>query len=243
MTIEVIRNPINHVLEMVTKKTPKSTEPKDLATIETEIEKVREASRGLLPIERSSSRRLAQIEKDLLRQRSMAQSGLKYAEYPEFPMEALTWRDKRGYPRLAVFSLNSANFEIGIIVGREWGRMSYRKTHVPELPRPVLRMYDDVFLSLRDMAKEKRKSMRLRATFQGLIPLDVKEQITETQSHFKKTYIVAEASRWDLKESAPIRRVDPLLVGWDGYRLWLLASFDTTSVEKYIEKMALSKIN
>ena len=121
--------------------------------------------------------------------------------------------------------------------------MSYHKTHVPELPRPVLRMYDDVFLSLRDMAKEKRKSMRLRATFQGLIPLDVKEQITETKPYFKKTYVVAEASRWDLNESAPIRRVDPLLVGWDGYRLWLLASFDTTSVEKYIEKMALAKIN
>ena len=173
----------------------------------------------------------------------MTESGLKYSEFPEFPMEALTWRNSRGYPRLAVFSLRSANFEIGIIGEHGWGGSSYHKTHSPELPRPILKAYDDVFVKLREMAKEEHKSMRLRTTFEGLIPADVKQHIVDIRPHFKQLFVVAETAKWDLKKSAPIRRADPLLVGWDGCRLWILASFDTTSAEKYIEKMALAKIN
>lgn len=242
METEVIRNPINRVLEIAVKRTTKSDAPVDLETIAQDLEQIREVGRLLLPIERSSKHRLDAIEKDLLRQQLMAKSGLKYAEYPEFPMEALRWRNAKGYPRLAVFSIGSANFEIGIIAERGW-RTSYRRTHTPELPRPILKSYDDVFLKLREMAREERKSTRLRTFFEGLIPADVKQQIVETQPHFKQLYVVAEAGKWDLKQSAPIRRADPLLVGWDTCRLWILASFDTTPIEKYIESQALQKFN
>ena len=243
METEVIRNPINRVLEIATKRTAKSEAPVDLETISQELERVREMGRALLPIERESMFRISAIKKDLLRQRVMFQSGLKYAEYPDFPMEALKWRNAKGYPRLVVFSLKSANFEIGIIADRGWGRMFYSRTHTPELPRLILKSYDDVFLKLREMARGERKSMRLRTSFEGLIPADVKQQIVETRPHFKQLFVVAEAGKWDLQKSAPIRRADPLLVGWDAYRLWILASFDTTPIEKYIESQALKKFN
>ena len=241
MENELIRNPINHILETAAAKTPKNTAPADLDMIEIDLEKVRAASRGLLPIEKASRVKLTGIERNLLRQQIMGRAGLKFAQYPEFPMDAFSWRDKRGYPRLVIFSLNSANFEIGVITKQQWGRLDTHRTHTPEMPRPVLKMYDDVFKLLSGQAREERKSMRLRTTFEGLIPEEVKQQIVDTKPHFKRQFVVAEASRWDLTKSAPIRRVDPLLVGWDGYRMWLLASFDTTSVEKYIEKMALTK--
>ena len=242
MENELIRNPINHILEMATEKTPKNTAPADLDMIEMELEKVRATSQGLLPIEQASRFKLIGIERNLLRQQAMWRTGLKFAQYPEFPMDAFSWRDKRGYPRLVIFSLNSANFEIGVITNHGWGgRLNTHRTHTPEMPRPVLKMYDDVFKLLSGQAREERKSIRLRTTFEGLIPEEVKQQIVDTKPHFKQQFVVAEASRWDLTKSAPIRRVDPLLVGWDGYRMWLLASFDTTPVEKYIEKLALTK--
>ena len=242
METEVIRNPINRVLEIAAKRTAKSEAPVDLETIARDLEQVRKVGRGLFPIERDSKSQLMAIEKDLLRQQLMLESGLKYAEYPEFPMEALKWRNAKGYPRLAVFSLSSANFEIGIIAERNWG-VSYSRRHTPELPRPILKSYDDVFLKLREMARDERKSMRLRTYFEGLIPVDVRQQIVETRPHFKHLFVVAEAGKWDLQKSAPIRRADPLLVGWDAYRLWILASFDTTPIEKYIESRALKNFN
>mgnify|MGYP001603316903 FL=1 len=242
METEVIRNPINRVLEIAAKQTTKREATVDLETIARDLEQVRKVGRGLFPIERDSKSQLMAIEKDLLRQQLMLESGLKYAEYPEFPMEALKWRNAKGYPRLAVFSLSSANFEIGIIAERNWG-VSYSRRHTPELPRPILKSYDDVFLKLREMARDERKSMRLRTYFEGLIPVDVRQQIVETRPHFKQLFVVAEAGKWDLQKSAPIRRTDPLLVGWDAYRLWILATFDTTPIEKYIESQALKKFN
>lgn len=242
METEVIRNPINRVLEIAAKRTAKSEAPVDLEAIARDLEQVQKVGRLLLPIERSSKSQLMAIEKDLLRQQLMFESGLKYAEYPEFPMEALKWRNAKGYPRLAVFSLSSANFEIGIITDRNW-HTSYSRTHRPELPRPILKSYDDVFLKLKEMARNEHKSMRLRTSFEGLISVDVRQQIVETRPHFKQLFVVAEAGKWDLQKSAPIRRTDPLLVGWDAYRLWILASFDTTPIEKYIESQALKKFN
>lgn len=235
---EVIQNPINKILE-ITDKTKRTEAIGDLELLNAELDKVRQATRGLLGIESQTLNAFKAQEDKLSREILMVETGLRYKDFPEFPMKAFSWRDKDGYPRVVPFSLTSPRFTIGYVCERFWSGSSYRMNNFPELPREVRKMYKDVSILMKEKAKERKKSVKIEALFTGVIPEDVRTQIHETKPLFKNVYVVAEVQKWKLAESAPIRRVDPLLVGWDGYRMWLLASFDTTSTEKYLEKLAL----
>ena len=183
---------------------------------------------------------LAARKKELNSQARVLKAGINYKDYPPFDLECLTWRNAEGYPLLATFGLDHPVFELSIMVN-SWS--GYRKDWRPfPMPMPIKMQYEDVFVLLRTMAKEEHKSMRLRATFEGLIPLEVKEEIKAVKGQFKDFYIVAEVGKWELKKSAPIRqRVDPLLIGHQGDRFWLVAAFDTTPLEKYIEAYSVSQ--
>ena len=236
---DVISNPITEVLEMVSRKRPASAALRDVEAVESELIRVRSGMERLLPIERLASDEFKAIETRLLRERLTVLSESKISDFPKFPMEALTWRDKNGFPRLAPFSLETPSFSIANVMERSWGRNLNHYVSTPSLPRELKKLYDDVFKLIRVMSKEERKTVRLRTQFTGLIPQSVKDQIVETKPLFKQLFVVAEVKKWALDKIAPIRRADPLLVGWDGYQLWLCASFDTTTTEKYIEKIAL----
>ena len=243
-TVETIRNPIKEVLVMVAQAN-KGTDlsKRDMESIGTELVKVRTAMQGLLPIEKATIDQLKAFEVKLLREQVLAKSDQKHSNFPKFPLAAFTWRDKRGFPRLVPFSLTSPNFIIGTIRDNSWRGTSYRgPENRTRLPKPIQELYKDVLKLTKDMAKAEGKSIRLRAEFSGMIPQEVRDQIAEVKGLFQNLYIVSEVKGWAVEKTAPIRKTDPLLVGWDGYQAWLLASFDTTSVEKYIEKMALSNV-
>jgi hypothetical protein len=71
----------------------------------------------------------------------------------------------------------------------------------------------------------------ITAQFSGLIPPEIKDQIEDARPLFKDIFIIAEPKRWKLNEPARIP-ADPLVVGWDGEGLYLIAEFDTTPVEE-----------
>jgi hypothetical protein len=73
----------------------------------------------------------------------------------------------------------------------------------------------------------------IRATFAGLIPADVKREIQYAKGLgvFEEIFILAEVTDWKVEVS---RQGDPLVVGFDGRNFWLIATFDTTTLERYV---------
>ena len=237
-----VRNPIEKAIELsdaLSAAAPKNS--MDLEEVSAELKYVRKAYGSLLPVEMQSTeaKAMAARKRELNARSRILRAGINLRDYPPFDPECLTWRNAKGYPRLAVFGLDHPIFELSILLS-SWG--SYRQGHWPwPMPRVIKMQYKDVFALLRGMAKKERKSIRLRATFDGLIPADVKQEIKVAEKQFKSLFIVGEVSKWELKKSAPIRRVDPLLIGHQADRLWLIAAFDTTTLEKYIEAYAVSR--
>ena len=187
--------------------------------------------RGLLPVIRSKKSEVAKRVRQL-------ESLDKMNQYAVFSLEPLTWRNKQGLPRLAVFSLESPDFELAVIGSHNgWdSRRRWRQKVSPKLPQKMMDCYKDVLGKLSALAKETKKTTRLRAQFGMLIPQNVKEQIVRARGEFKEIFVVAEAPRWDLKQTAiPRPDKDPLVVGYDGVNYWLIAAFDPTPLEEYIK--------
>lgn len=189
--------------------------------------------RGLLPVIRSKKTEVVKRVRQL-------ESLDKLNQYAVFSLEPLTWRNKQGFPRLAVFSLESPDFELAIIRSHSsWDshRSRWRQKVDPKLPQEMMDCYKDVLGKLSALAKQNKKVARLRAQFGMLIPQAVKEEIVRVRGEFKEIFIVAEAPRWDLKLTAipKPQNKDPLVVGYDGVNYWLIATFGPTPLEKYIK--------
>jgi len=151
--------------------------------------------------------------------------------YPPVSLDALRqFRTKEGWPSIAIFSLHFPTFEISV-------RKTAYGTHAeftPYLPPQLQDCFDDVVAHLRKhvMREQKRRAaVRLAARFTGLIPPDVKVKIIKARRLFRDIYILAEPLHWSLENVAQLPR-DPLVVGWDGVGLSLIAKFDTTPLEE-----------
>jgi len=185
-------------------------------------------------------------------------------EYKRLDLTPLRWRTKKGLPLLAIFSLTNGVFSLGARTERQryerydsyrnyWRtgtKTSTKQVHTPSLPKPVKACFDDVLAKILELAKQKKKTILLSAEFSGVIPLEAKQKIAETREKFKDIFILAEVKDWKIEERkattvkprpAPIVQGDPLVVGWDGKGFWLITSFDTTSLERYIEQVHCAK--
>jgi len=149
--------------------------------------------------------------------------------YQRLSLEPLTWRDAEGFPRLVVFSLRSSIFKLRVLPN---GYFFIE----PDLPTNIANQYNDVLQLLVTM-KPKGKGFELICQFEGLIPREVRQKIQEARELFgDNIFIIAEPKKWKLNEIIPLPTGDPLIVGYapgdDPNGLWLIAEFDTTSVEK-----------
>src|SRR5260370_10825538 len=124
------------------------------------------------------------------------------------------------------------------------GSWSPTTTVTPELPEPLAKLYKTNL----PPRQNQYESVSYTSTFRGVIPADVRKAIAEALPLFATNYtgrakklaggkqsnifIVAEAS-WATK--TVIHKPDPLVVGWDGNRLRLIAHFDLTNLERYIK--------
>jgi len=184
-------------------------------------------------------------------------------EYKRLDITPLLWRTKKGLPLLAIFSLTNGVFSLGACTVRRqcywydnygdshfYWRASLKPMFTPSLPKPVKACFDDVIARILEIAKQKKKTILLSAEFSGVVPLETKQSIAEARKKFKNIFILAEVKDWKIEERkattvkpkpAPIVKGDPLVVGWDGKGFWLITSFNTTSLERYIEQVHCAK--
>jgi hypothetical protein len=150
--------------------------------------------------------------------------------YPPVSLDALRqFRTAEGWPSIAIFNLHFPTFEIYVRTNAYGTRAEFR----PLLPQQLQACFDDVVKRLRKhvIKEQKPKGVRLAAVFTGLIPPDVKVKILRAQRLFRQIFILAEPLNWSLEDVANLPR-DPLVVGWDGTGLSLIAKFDTTPLEE-----------
>lgn len=154
--------------------------------------------------------------------------------YKRLSLEPLTWR--KGYPGYPAFAMYSL-FEPAMILRSPFSntvRNGRANAIEPSLPEGLRKVYDN---HTRLLAQDRI----IASTFQGVIPRNVREAIevakpffTEESYASPKVYIIGEADWVESAEPRPIRRFDPLVVGWDGSDLWLIAHFDLTPLERYV---------
>jgi len=207
-----------------------------LALVSTQVERGSALLGNLLGIEEASKPRvengLAVLKQEQVELQNRVNFGTRYHL---LSMEPLTWRDKNGWPRLIVFSLDSPRFEIAVSGRRNDldDRIRFRTKMFPELPEAIASCYEDVLKTLRQRASKRQKSVKLSCRFEGLIPDDVKQKIAEARGSFKEMFLIAEPKGFEINETAiVVPRVDPLVVGFDGTKLWLIADFETAPVEE-----------
>ncbi|MBI3632999.1 MAG: hypothetical protein HY226_01780 [Candidatus Vogelbacteria bacterium] len=189
---------------------------------------------SLLPIEQGLLPMIQAKKTEAAKKIKQLEALNKYSQYALFSYDPFTWRDDKGFPRLAVFSLKSPNFEISVTRSYDSysGRTVWRKKIVPTLPADLQSCYKDVFSKLNEVARKNEKSAKVRATFASLIPGSVREVIISASKEFKDIFIIAQIDRWDLgKDVNPKPNQNSLVVGYDGVNHWLVTAFDPTSVD------------
>ena len=208
--------------------------------VEGQIAHVERMKTGLFGIE-DSARESAEERLDKLRKQSdqvkTEREGLiglnkTSNKYLQLSLDPLGWRNKRGWPRLVVFALDSSDFSI-----TSDGNIS------PDLPEPIQNKYSDVIRKLE--AHERRShsedTVELTCTFKGLIPEGVKDKITAAQKDFDDDiYVIAEPTNFSVRRIARVSQ-DPLVVGFKHGALWLIADFETTPVEEAMKFSLIGK--
>lgn len=202
-------------------------------------EKICRLQSELLPIENELRPRLASDRTKLESKIKRLTSLLKLEKYPLFSLEPLTWRDEDGFPRLTVFSTQNKNFCLTVNYARPGGGNSIddRMNMTPRLPPEIQKCYQDVFEKLSKISDKTKKTVCIQALFKMLIPKEVRELIRKAEAEFENIYIITESPPWDVTLTEPpvVEEKDPLVVGYDGVNYWLIAVFDPTQLEKYIE--------
>ncbi|MFA6536332.1 MAG: hypothetical protein WC250_04000 [Candidatus Paceibacterota bacterium] len=86
------------------------------------------------------------------------------------------------------------------------------------------------------------------AKFSGMIPASARAKINEAKlcGGFKEIFLLAEVPRWEVRNEPmpmPTLKGDPLTVGFDGERFWLIDAWETTTAEQYVADEFVTKPN
>lgn len=228
MAQDVIQQAMKHVRAVSTKEVERQ-----LGVIRPLEQRIAQFRNQLYPLEKDALPKLdlllGQVERQSQQLTNLAQSGIGY---PLFDLTPLTWRNEQGFPKLAIFGLDSPDFELQ--VGYRWDGALPREAH-PALPADILRCYEDVFKKLERHARQRQRIVKLKARFNGLIPPEAKAEIAKARGALKHLSVVAEVTNWQLEEVTPPRPADPLVIGFDGYNWRLITCFDLTPLEEYLK--------
>lgn len=225
---------------------PESELPKldsQLVAIAEEISTLEARKKNLFGIEAAAHKELdLSIERLAIRKKSLDSTKRFGGKYSKLSLEVFKWRDKNGYPRLAIYGLDSGECRLKSIVVngnlRSIGLANiYEHTIMPELPAEICVLFNDVYEKRLDFNLREKGThswSAIESHFRGVLPDLVRRKIMSAQTEFEKIYIVAEAN-WE--EKSEIKK-DPLVIGWDGAHAWLIAAFDLTTLENYIKSEA-----
>ncbi len=197
--------------------------PEAIGQLKAEFEHLERCKSDLLDIERDAYNWATKRQGEIL----LAQL---QSQYRQMSLKPLTWRDKKGYPKLAVFTLTSSIFRLaanGHYVSK------YDLIHDTVLPSQLYKCYEDVRKIGGKQLYDGECKWTIWCRFSGLIPHRVRQKICQAQVLFgENIFIIAEPKNW---EGDKIND-DPLVVGYEPRAsknsLWLIAEFDVTPVEE-----------
>lgn len=259
----IASDPIKAAIQLCQKPESEDISFEELKDAEESLKQLNQIESNLLPVESEMFQLINAKKLEVGRK-------INQLKYPLFSLEPLKWRDGKGRPRLAVFSMSSSNCELVFDPPRD---ALYGHTGLPPsltatpLPKEILECYTDqaklpsiVPEILLFLCSPAFLRIRMNTRFVGLIPNVVKQEIARVRGQFKEIFIVAEAQGWnvetekfyylnqsDIQPTALNTKKsydsydsydydsDPLVVGYDGINYWLIAAFDTTSLEEYIK--------
>lgn len=217
--------------------------------IEAELTRARAAKKALLGIEKNGAHAIDARIKELEGEKS----GLGYRR---LSTEVLGWRNK-GMPRLVLYSIDNPEAKFSYdgmeltVPGPDAFNMvgvdDYDDEEVAEAnrhkaERPWSFIYEDIFDKLAkeyDKANEGDSSVEqvdYTTVFDGLLPTDVREIAKRERKNFDGLYILAEVKEWKKNVIARPKYADPLLVGWSEPNFFVLAAFDLTPTEEYVQR-------
>jgi hypothetical protein len=193
--------------------------------------KLKAIQKDIFGIERIALDRLVQAEE-------MQERRLEMKHGPQYrPISLDALRDFRtfdGWPAIAIFSLDNPRFELSV---KADGYRPDKVSITPKLPSVLATCFTDVIDRMRaqiirdvDGFTPMENRCVLAAEYRGLIPPEIKEKIQASIKFFSRIFILAEPERWSMTQVARVP-ADPLVVGWDGKGLYLIAEYDTTPVE------------
>lgn len=216
-----------------------------LLQVESKIAEGESRLSDLFGFEIKAKPRLREGLDELTREKARLKRLSEFGRFPCLNLEPFRWRNKNGWPKLALFSLDSATCEISIQVKarrNSWGEQrgfQYARSSSPRLPEAIASCYEDVFQALMLKAKEEKASVSLSTAFLGIMPDTVRSTIKEVGPAFEQIFLVVESKQWQMaikKAPKPIpREADPLVVGFDGENFWIIASFDPTPLERMVK--------
>lgn len=254
---------VNLVKFAAGKTLPLSYTPDSLAAAEEKRKKLVRFKRDLFPIEQHDpvENQLGNTLEEVGKLRSQQViSKVFEGRYQILDPSSLDIRDATGMPRLMPFRLSSS--EAGFIYRSTesdddpMSLMDSRQTKVfcgmfPSFPAHITEHYLDVIEMVRRKGRHHEKNASLKASlfarqdveyklltqFGGYIPHEVKREIVLAWSSklFQDIFIVSEVCNWQENLVVVSVQGDPLVVGYDGYQLWLIAAFDTTTLEEFVK--------
>ncbi len=164
-------------------------------------------SKRHLPIEQSVMNKAREIVKPWdWEKENYAKEISLLVDYKEFDPTPLTWRNREGLPRLAVFDVSSTRNDFTILAHPS------HPVHTDDMVwiggpgrshKLISGYYQDVIQRLWQHAQETKKHQVLQAKFTGLIPDNVRKEILDFLAKagvYSFAYLVAEVTHWDLQE-------------------------------------------
>ncbi|MEI6396587.1 MAG: hypothetical protein WCO48_00725 [Candidatus Taylorbacteria bacterium] len=221
----------------------------DIATAENRYEHINDIFNNLLPVEQDSGAAIVAERNKLHDELGKLNIQKRIHEYSEgkyllLDLAPLKWRNQQFLPTFGVFSLNSPITGFYGHAKRDWRATEEKYWMHPAVPRLIESCFGDVvelakgrvrnqFSKLSSMGQHEM-DIKLETRFTGLIPDDVKHDVAEACAPrlFRAIYMIAEVEQWDWQQVVQSRKGDPLIVGYDGYQLWLIRAFDTTDAEQ-----------
>lgn len=150
-------------------------------------------------------------------------------------LDMLRWRNQRGEPSLVLLNVDTLEFHISAKVKAK-GDGIVTELAI-DVPKGELReCYRDVITNLKIASIQDGKPHTISCTYAGGIPASTMEKIKGAKKKFASVHIVAPGKNFKHSndEATHANYDDPLVVGWDGYDLWLIDRFDLTPLENVL---------
>jgi hypothetical protein len=217
------------------KATARAPEPRSKEQLEAEIYAMRSAQESMFGVENSSKQRLENAAFRLSQDLKFQDLG-----YKRLSLAPLSWTKGilAPVPVFALYDINDPVMVLSNEGGLEQPSLIYSTT------------LQSIYKSLaRGLGNPSKSIVRIRSTFDGVIPMEVRPKIKEAIDLFElrsnggqvcnRVSLMAEVEHWSVSRAEKPRlrqNWDPLVVGWDGLDLWLVTAFDVAKLESYVVK-------